>query len=297
MKSIAGRNLVLALLAVTLGAAPTGLFAQERSRAETPAGFMEAALGGRDMRASKLLGAEVRNPEGEKLGAIKDLIVDVKGDRVNYAVLSFEGALGLGDKLFAYPIKAFQPTPGKDELVLNVDKDKMKNAPGFERNRWPDLGKDRYRKEVDRYFEANAVGATPPGERLMRVSELIGKKVQSRDGRNAGKIEDVVVNPANERIRYAVLAFDKAWSPDDKLVPVPFAAFRFPVRDGRGPVLDATREQLANARRIDDSAWPDINTRAFRREMDAFLSRFSSERTAQPASGATGTPNTSGGSR
>lgn len=297
MKASPHRSLIAVLVAAAVSVPLSSpLFAQSREQSAT-ATLAQTGQTGRDMRASKLIGMEVRNANGENLGEIKDLIVDVKAEKVNYAVLSFGGVLGLGDKLFAYPVSAFKATGDKDELVLNVDKEKMKNAPGFERNRWPDLADNRYRGEVDRYFRANAVGATPPGERLVRVSELMDKNVDDRQGSHAGEIEDLVVNLGTERIRYVVLDFDKAWSPDDKLVTLPLNVFRFPERKDRDLVMDVSREQIASARTFEEHEWPDLNARAFRREVDAFLSRFQTERTARPARGTTGAEETSGGSR
>src|SRR6266545_4609381 len=57
----------------------------------------------RVMGASTLTGDSVRNPAGEDLGKIEEIMIDVPTGRVAYAVLSFGGFLGLGDKLFAVP--------------------------------------------------------------------------------------------------------------------------------------------------------------------------------------------------
>lgn len=292
------RKLAAMLVASCFGVtwAATSL-AQSQSKPVSPPQAAEAAQSGRDMRASKLIGQEVRNTTGEKLGEIRDLIVDVAAERVHYAVLAFGGTLGLGEKMFAYPISSFKPTGDNYQLVLNVDKEKMKNAPGFERNNWPDFTDNRYRSEVDRYFRANAVGATPTGERLMRVSELIDRNVSDSQGRNAGEIKDLVVNPSTERISYAVLDFDKPWSPDDKLVALPLSVFGFPERKDRPVVLDVSREQVNVARGFDENEWPDLNAPAFRRDMQAYLSRFRTEQTARPSRGTAGPESSSGGSR
>lgn len=271
--------------------------AQSQSKPVTPTQAVEAAQSGRDMRASKLIGQEVRNANGEKMGEIRDLIVDVAAERVHYAVLAFGGVLGLGEKLFAYPISSFKPTGDKYELVLNVDKEKMKNAPGFDRKHWPDFADSLYLSEVDRYFRANAVGAAPADERLMRISELIDRKVSDRQGHNAGAIKDLVINPAAERISYAVLDFDKPWSPDDKLVALPLGVFGFPERHDRPVVLDMSRDEVNVARGFEENAWPDLNAPAYRRDMEAYLSRFRTEQTARPSRGTAGPESSSGGSR
>ena len=89
------------------------------------------------LSASTLIGHKVYNSQGENLGDIKDVMLDVDLGKVAYAVLSFGGFMGMGDKLFALPFEAFRLEPKSDRILLDVPKDKLKNAPGFERDRWP----------------------------------------------------------------------------------------------------------------------------------------------------------------
>jgi sporulation protein YlmC with PRC-barrel domain len=271
--------------------------AQDKSATTTPTAAAEGAqsgMPGRDLRASKLIGQKIRNANGEDLGKIEDLIIDADAERIRYAVLEFGGTLGFGEKLFAYPISSFKPTGDNNQLVLNVDREKMKDAPGFARNKWPALADNRYRNEVDRYFGASNAGVTPPEERLMRASEVIGRSVSDRYGHMAGKVADLVVNPATERISYVVLDFERALGLNNKLVALPLGIFGFPERTDRNVVIDLTRDQINVARGFDNNAWPDLNAPAYRREMQAYLSRFHTEQTARPPSGTAG-PETSSG--
>src|SRR5688572_27071093 len=64
-------------------------------------------------RASKLIGADVENPQGEDLGDIKDVVLDSQTGRIAYAVLTFGGFLGLGEKYYAVPFAALTPAPGE----------------------------------------------------------------------------------------------------------------------------------------------------------------------------------------
>ena len=63
-------------------------------------------LASRVLSASTLNGDDVYNPKGEKLGSIKELMLDIENGKVCYAVLSFGGFLSLGEKLFAVPWSA-----------------------------------------------------------------------------------------------------------------------------------------------------------------------------------------------
>ncbi|HEY0845025.1 MAG TPA: PRC-barrel domain-containing protein [Noviherbaspirillum sp.] len=294
MKAMVIRQFETTLLAVAMACTP-GLpaLAQGPGQASSPAQAAIAALGGPDMRASRLLGADIRTTGGENVGKLQDLIVDVTSGRVHYAVLSYDDTPGANDKLFVFPIGTFKPAGGADQLVLDIDKDKLGKAPRFDRKRWPDLSNKRFHQEIERHFGAGAAQAMPRGQRLARASELIGRHVDDRAGARAGEIEDLVVNPVSERLRYVVLDMDKAWSRDDMLVTLPLGAFRFPERKGRDLVLEMTREEMEPARRFEENAWPNLNGRFFRREVDAFLARFQKDREGRQS----GAERSSGGSR
>lgn len=236
-----------------------------------------AMQSGLDVRASKVIGKNVENAQGENLGEIKDLIVDVGSQRVRYAVLSFGGALGLGDKLFAYPVSAFKAQADGDKLVLNVDKDRLKDAPGFDKDKWPDWTDNRYRGEVDRYFKTDSAKAAPRSGRMIRASEMIGKNVDDRSGKDAGEVEDLVVNMSSGRVPYAVLDFDKKWSADDKLLPLPLTAFSFPSDGKKDIVLNVARNRIDMKRGFDENDWPDLNTAEFRRDTRAHFARIETD--------------------
>ena len=93
----------------------------------------------RVLSASTLTGDRVRNPEGEDLGKIEEIMLDYKNGRIAYGVLSFGGFMGLGNKLFAIPWDAFELSTEEHKFILNVDKEKLENAPGFDKGDWPDM--------------------------------------------------------------------------------------------------------------------------------------------------------------
>ena len=81
------------------------------------------------LSGSSLKGGRVVNYKGEDLGKIEEIIIDLDRARVAYAVLSFGGFLGLGDKLFAIPWQAITVDTIKKQLILNVDKALLEKAP------------------------------------------------------------------------------------------------------------------------------------------------------------------------
>ena len=95
----------------------------------------------RVLSATTIIGDKVVNTAGEHLGNIKELMIDLDGGLIAYAVLSFGGFLGMGDKLFAIPWEALTVDPENHTLILEVDKEVLKNAPGFDKDNWPDNAK------------------------------------------------------------------------------------------------------------------------------------------------------------
>jgi sporulation protein YlmC with PRC-barrel domain len=104
------------------------------------------------LSASTLIGNKVYNLEGEKLGDIKDVMLDVDLGRIAYAVLSFGGFLGMGDKLFAIPFEAFRVDPSNDRIALNVPKEKLENAPGFDKDHWPSTADRTWAAQIHRHY-------------------------------------------------------------------------------------------------------------------------------------------------
>ncbi|NMG68002.1 PRC-barrel domain containing protein [Azoarcus indigens] len=108
------------------------------------------------MAASTLQGDAVVNADGEDLGKIKEIMIDVPSGRVAYAVLSSGGFLGLGDKLYAIPWMALTLDIGRKCFVLDVDAERLKNAPGFDKDSWPSMADTTWASEVHAYYGQRA---------------------------------------------------------------------------------------------------------------------------------------------
>jgi len=86
------------------------------------------------LSASTLMGDSVVNREGDDLGGLEELMIDLIGGRIAYAVLSFGGFLGLGEKLFAIPWDALALDQEEERLILDVDEEMLEDAPGFDKD-------------------------------------------------------------------------------------------------------------------------------------------------------------------
>jgi sporulation protein YlmC with PRC-barrel domain len=107
------------------------------------------------MSADTLEGDKVVNAKGEDLGRIENIMLDVPGGRIAYAVLSFGGFLGIGDKLFAIPWRLLTLDADNKRFVLNVDKDRLVSAPGFDKDHWPAMASPEWAKEIHDYYKSS----------------------------------------------------------------------------------------------------------------------------------------------
>lgn len=104
------------------------------------------------MAADTLDAEDVVNPAGESLGKVKHIMLDVQRGTIAYAVLSFGGFLGMGDKLFAIPWSALQLDVQHKQFVLDVDKEMLKKAPGFDKDHWPTMADLQWAEQVHTYY-------------------------------------------------------------------------------------------------------------------------------------------------
>jgi sporulation protein YlmC with PRC-barrel domain len=104
------------------------------------------------MGANTLSGNDVYNHNDDDLGEIKEFMLSMESGRVAYAVLSFGGILCMGEKLFAVPWAALTLDTQNKRFVLKVDKDALKNAPGFDKDNWPDMADASWNKEIHSYY-------------------------------------------------------------------------------------------------------------------------------------------------
>jgi sporulation protein YlmC with PRC-barrel domain len=104
------------------------------------------------VKASNIIGTSVVNPKGSSLGDIKEVVIDPRTGKVAYAVVSFGGFLSMGEKLFAIPFSAFKYNMTKNEYVLDVSKEKLEAAPGFDPDHWPSMTEEKWNRDVYTYY-------------------------------------------------------------------------------------------------------------------------------------------------
>ena len=104
------------------------------------------------MGADTLMGNDVYNKDGDDLGDIKEFMIDMATGRVAYAVLSFGGLLGMGEKLFAVPWAALKLDTANKRFTLGVMKEALKDAPGFDKDHWPSMADKAWATSVHKFY-------------------------------------------------------------------------------------------------------------------------------------------------
>jgi sporulation protein YlmC with PRC-barrel domain len=214
--------------------------------------------------ASELIGMNVISQQGDSLGKIEDVVVHPGGD-ASYAVLSFGGWLGMGDKLFAMPwtvLRTVEPDTAKKDsarsLVLPLDKERLKTAPGFDKKSWPTMANADWTKDVDAFYVGDVnpntkqpAKATPRTSVITwRATELKGTNVATPTGEKLGDIKELAID-TNGRVSYVALSVGGFLGTGDRLVGVPWDSLTFSLGGDKSTTklitLASTKKQLEAA--------------------------------------------------
>ncbi|MFJ1269953.1 PRC-barrel domain-containing protein [Legionella lytica] len=105
------------------------------------------------VKASEVTDVKVQNTSGEDIGEINEIVLDKISGQVNYLVLDFGGFLSFGNKFFAIPWKAFSYDKEEDCFILNVAKERLQNAPGFDKEQWPNFADRSVTESINQYYQ------------------------------------------------------------------------------------------------------------------------------------------------
>jgi sporulation protein YlmC with PRC-barrel domain/osmotically-inducible protein OsmY len=251
---------------------------------------MESAR--KSVKATELLGAEVRNYQDEKLGKVEDIAVDVESGRIAQVILSSGGFAGIGDTLYAVPPGTLHYDTTKRVVHLDSNKAKMKAAPQFEMAKWNDSFDADHLAKVASHYNATKAPDDYRGERMgdsasassrngqfHKASKLLGMHVNSPQADKMGHVNNVLVNLSTGRVVAVVIASGGSLGNSDEFCAVPPTVLRI-TQDRTSLQLDASKESLASAPHFKSSQWPDFDEPTYA----THLSRsFAGESYARPS--------------
>jgi sporulation protein YlmC with PRC-barrel domain len=105
------------------------------------------------MAASTLNGNKVVSSDGQRVGKITDIMLDVRSGRIAYAVLSTGGFLGIGDTLHAIPWSALTLDTIDKCFVVDISAQRIKDEPGFDKDHWPSMADAKWGTTVHEYYK------------------------------------------------------------------------------------------------------------------------------------------------
>ena len=107
-------------------------------------------------RSGNVIGMPVKTPDHKKVGEIEEIVIDIETGRVAYAVLSFGGIFGYGDKFFAVPWEEFSIVHDEKQNYFAVDttREKLQKLPGFDKEDWPDVANSDWDEHVDAHYQS-----------------------------------------------------------------------------------------------------------------------------------------------
>jgi sporulation protein YlmC with PRC-barrel domain len=233
-------------------------------------------------RTSKLIGKEVKDPQGQKLGVIHDIVLTPDYQQVSYVAFSSGGVFGVGRKLHAIPWQALHvSTTGA--ITLSTTPEQLKQAASFPNENWPSQGDSQWLKGAaagqnrtatnraaagqEQKTEGESPAAEPAPQarqtapsmgtagqgatanaavQMRRVTHLTGMEVKNPEGQDLGDIEDFAVNASDGRIIYDIIAFGGVAGIGEKFAAVPANAVRLQPQ-AHAAMLNATAKTLESA--------------------------------------------------
>jgi sporulation protein YlmC with PRC-barrel domain len=251
------------------------------------------------LRSSAIMGMVVKNEAQKDLGKVNDLVIEIHRGKIRYAALSYGGFLGLGDKLFAVPWKAFEFRHDISEkefsLVLNIDEARLRKATGFDNDKWPNFADAQFSGSIDKHYDkfrhstsadnkADSAGTRQSGAavaadqstslsdaRIHRASKIMDMEVRNQAGTKLGEVDDLVIDMNTGKVRYAALSYGGFLGLGDKLFAVPWSAFKtkYDTADEEHfMVVNLDEATLRKGSGFNKDAWPNFADSKITSEID-----------------------------
>lgn len=272
-----------AAIVVLLGSAALAQDARPQGDKPTPRAAQPAVVPAAFTahKGSDVLGAKVHNQAGE-VGKIEDLVVDPTTGRIEYVVLSLSGDRAKGNHWYALPY-GLLTTPAMDESMakerrdakpdfqLNVDAARLQDAPGFAKDKWPDVDAPAWRAELDEHYGgtrsddvARSADATLAARHSVRASKLTGKDLYTTSNDEVGEIKELVIDARGARIPYVVISSGGFLGLGDKLHAIPWEAVRMKAdagKDGDKLIVDLAKDRVLKAPEFKKDDWARMSDR------------------------------------
>ncbi len=233
--------------------------------------------------SSKLLSHDVVNANGEAKGTIEELLLDPRGERVLFALVSCEDH----DGLFAVPVRELRITSGEDEDELVVGwtptEAQLESLPKIAEDDWSEATSVTFANTVRSHYDASPVGAVDRTDvlpsKIVRVSELLGHELKDAAGEDAGELKSLMIDRSTGRVAFAIVETEGGLlgSGDDVGVPLGVLEHHAATEDEEAQCrLTISAEKLEGAPKFDPESetW---NESSYRSRLDRYFGDSSAE--------------------
>ncbi len=228
----------------------------------------------RGKKASDLFRTNVQGSDNERLGDLRDFVVDTRSGKITHAVVSSGGILGFGANLRAVPIDAIRYNHAEDHFVINMNEERWEQAPVLTREQLQDLNRGTRIQEIAAFFGQQAgerqqdarerLQDRDAPQQLALASDIRGQDVNVGDDR-VGRIDDLLISLESRQV-VAIFDANRDFAGVNEDFLVPLARFQgFGHDDGLATQL--TRQDFANATPAMDSGWATAQQQAGQQQM------------------------------
>lgn len=215
---------------------------------------------GQTALANQVFGHEVISSDGQKVGNLNNLVIDLESGRILYGVIgTSKGRVGIAPQLFT------ETLPVNNALKVNATKAKIDGAPQFGAVDKPgEWGQASYVDQVYTYFgqspwwQGKTAANTGSFHNVHKASEVVGMKVENVSNQNVGQIKNVAVDLPAGRVVYVVFAPDSSLNLGNNYYLLPPQAVTLSP-DQKNLVSDISAQKLANAPHFASNSWPNLS--------------------------------------
>lgn len=221
------------------------------------------------LRAAQLTGLKVEDTDGQKVGTMRNLILDTRSGQIKFAVIGSGGFMGVRSTLRLAPAQIMSAATAKREtLSINTTLSRWKGAPTFTRSQLASLGDPDESERISSYFvnsdlRTTGVSGTPrrangrqtnaSPEALKMVSDLIGKTIVNHQRQKIGEVVDVLVGFGRTHVAFAIVSTGKfPWLSREYVIPVTALG---PGASKSRMMVDADAATLQKAPPFDQKVW------------------------------------------
>lgn len=242
-------------------------------------------------RVSNLLDFTIIDANGEEIGEVHDMIINLDTSQLEYLVVEIGGFLGLGENAVAIPWRGFEYVPAEEtdpgleegSLRIDVTEEALENAPEFDEGQfdadidegtidvdWDRDHREYWSTELGITFDDDVVEAQIANGFVL-ADDLLGYDLENAAGEEWGEVVDAVVDIQSGEVRYLLVDTEGLYEDDADLLPVPLSHLRFD-HPSDLTILDVEQEVLVDAPRFRIDDWLEMELAEWEAEANQFWS-------------------------